>query len=84
MKYVDPGLPFPAIPTRWGQEERKFAFGLRNLFEQGRWSRAYPPGIVVLSAKVNEQGQPVRPFSFGEWEQIQTGISGVYGWRRTK
>lgn len=83
-KYIDPGLSFPTIPTRWGHEERNFALGLRNLFEQVRWVRAYPPGIVVFSAKTNEQNQPVKPFSFGEWEQVQTGISGVYGWRRTK
>ena len=76
MKHTDSGLPFPAVPSRWGQEEKGFALGIRNLFEQNRWQKAYPVGIVVLSTR--EQ----KPFTFGEWEEITTGITDVYGWRR--
>lgn len=78
MKQIDSGISFPALPSRWGQEERNFAFGLRSLFEQNRWQRAYPVGIVVLSSRDQ------KPFTFGEWESITTGITDVYGWRRIK
>ena len=74
----NPGLPFPMIPTRWGEEERRFSFGLRDLFEQTRWQRAYPVGIVVMSANEN------KPFAFGEWESVTTGITGVNAWKRVK
>lgn len=73
-----PGIPFPMVPQRWGEEERRFAFGLRDLIEQIRWQRAFPVGIVIMSAKQD------KPFAFGEWESITTGISGVYGWKRVK
>lgn len=79
-----PGLPFPMIPTRWGEEERRFSLGLRDLLEQTRWQRAYPVGIVVLSAAVNRDNEPARPFPFGEWEQVTTSMTGIYGWRRVR
>lgn len=78
MKHTDTGPSFPQLPSRWGSEERGFALALRNLFEQNRWQRAYPVGIVTLTTKEK------RPFTFGEWEQVNTGISGVYGWKRVK
>lgn len=80
----NPGIPFPLLPTRWGEEERRFAFGLRDLFEQLRWQRAYPVGMVVLYTREDEESNPVKPFAFGEWERITTGISGVYGWKRVR
>lgn len=81
---AETGLTFPDIPESWGDESRRFALGLRDLFEQIRWQRAYPIGIVVMSVRKNESNNPVKPFTFGEWEQITTGISGVYGWKRVK
>ena len=77
-KTNNPGIAFPPIPERWGEDGRRFALGLRDLFEQLRWQRAYPVGIVVLSA--NEK----KPFAFGEWEAVTTGIAGVNGWKRVK
>lgn len=78
------GLPFPPIPERWGEEGRRFAFGLRDLMEQIRWQRAWPIGIVALSTRTDENDDPIKPFTFGEWEQVETGIIGIYGWRRTR
>lgn len=78
------GIPFPIIPESWSEDGRRFAFGLRDVLEQIRWQRAWPVGIVVLSTKTDENDNPVRPFLFGEWEQVTTGITGVYGWRRIK
>lgn len=75
---VHDGLPFPMLPSRWGEEERRFALGIRGLLEQNRWQKAYPVGIVVLSAEEE------KPFTFGEWEGISTGITGVYGWKRVR
>ena len=75
---VHEALPFPILPNKWGEEERRFALGLRGLLEQNRWQRAYPVGIVVLSVKSD------KPFTFGEWESVTTGISGVYGWKRVR
>lgn len=78
-----PGLPFPMIPEGWGEEGRRFALGLRDLIEQIRWQRAYPVGIVALSTRT-DNGIPVKPFSFGEWEQVTTNMTGIYGWRRVR
>ena len=78
------GLPFPMIPERWGEEGRRFALGLRDLMEQIRWQRAYPVGIVVMSVRKAENDNPVKPFTFGDWESVTTGITGVYGWKRVK
>jgi hypothetical protein len=85
---------FPAIPGRWSEEDRHFAMGLRYLFDRlfgGMLSRddvrsivdtklpeIYPVGIVVLT------GEEEPPFSFGEWTAVTTGITGVYGWKRTE
>lgn len=77
-KTNNPGIAFPQIPERWNDDSRHFAMGLRDLFEQTHWQKAYPVGIVVLS--VNEK----KPFAFGEWEEITTGITGVNGWKRVK
>ena len=74
----NPGISFPNVPTRWGEEERRFVFGLRDLIEQIQWRRAYPVGIVVFS--VNEN----KPFAFGEWESVTAGITGVNAWKRVK
>lgn len=76
-----PTLPFPAIPNRWTSEERLFGQGLNTLLDQiqlRNWQKAYPVGIVVLTAT------NVKPFDFGEWESVSTGISGVYGWKRVR
>lgn len=75
---VSQGIPFPNIPTRWNDEERRFAQGLRDLLEMAfSRSATYPIGIVVLTSK------NTKPFSFGTWEAVTTGITGVYGWKRT-
>lgn len=74
------GPDFPMIPTRWGQEERSFALGLRNIIDAiyaRVWQRAWPVGSVILTA-----GEE-KPFTFGKWEAVATGITGVYGWKRT-
>ena len=76
-------LSFPPIPSRWGQEEHRFAMGLRDLFDSIRWQRAWPVVSVALSTKT-DGNTPVKPFSFGKWEQISTGITGVYGWKRVE
>lgn len=83
-KPISAGLAFPNPPERWGSDERRFWAGLRDLMEQIQWRRAYPIGIVALSAKTDENGNPARPFSFGEWELVTTGMTGVYGWRRVR
>lgn len=80
----NPGLSFPLLPARWGDEERRFANGLRELLEQIRWQRAYPVGIVVMSSRKDGNDNPIKPFSFGEWETVSTGITGVYGWKRVR
>ena len=33
-RQVAVGYPFPKIPEKWGQEERTFAQGIHNLFDQ--------------------------------------------------
>jgi hypothetical protein len=74
--------PFPTVPQKWGQEERQFAQGLRSVFDI-LFSRVtlakmlYPVGSVVFSTKETP------PFSFGEWEAVQTGISALNAWERT-
>ena len=70
------GYPFPNIPSRWSEEERRFAFGLRALFDQlfGR-NTTYPIGIVVFTAADQ------KPFTFGEWEKV-TALTGLYAWKR--
>lgn len=78
------GLLFPTIPTRWGEEERRFAFSLRDLLEQTRWQLAYPVGSVALSVRTSETGTPVKPFGFGEWEQVTTDLVGIYAWKRVR
>lgn len=78
---IDPGPGFPQIPPRWNEESRMFALGLRNALEQiwaKVWQRAYPVGAVVLTA--NEE----KPFTFGKWESITTGITGINGWKRVE
>lgn len=75
------GPEFPMIPPRWNEESRQWAMGLRNLAEyiQSKvWQRAWPVGSVILT--VNEG----KPFSFGTWEEITTGIAGVSGWKRVR
>ena len=84
QKPYSTGLPFPAIPERWGEDGRRFAMGLRDLLEQIRWQRAWPVGIVVMSTRLDENNNPKKPFTFGEWEEVATGITGVYGWKRVK
>lgn len=76
-----PTLPFPTIPNKWTTEERLFGQGLNTLLDQiqlRNWQKAYPVGIVVLTAT------NTKPFDFGEWESVSTGISGVYGWKRVR
>lgn len=69
--------PYPPMPKHWNQEERSFYIGVRRLFDQlFSKNSMYPIGIVVFTATEN------KPFSFGVWEQITTGITGVYGWKR--
>ena len=80
-RLTNAGPEFPMLPSRWGDEERRFALGLRDLIEHIRyraWQRAWPVGSVVLT--VNEEN----PFSFGVWEEITTGITGVSGWKRVR
>ena len=80
-RQVAVGYPFPKIPEKWGQEERTFAQGIHNLFDQifGKMSlqKIYPVGIIVFT------GANQAPFSFGKWTSVSTGISGVYAWKRT-
>lgn len=79
--WTETGPGFPRIPESWSEDGKRFAQALRSLTEyilsQG-WRRAYPVGIVVLTS-ANE-----KPFTFGQWEAVTTGITGVYGWRRVK
>jgi hypothetical protein len=88
---------FPNIPKNWNEDDKQFAHGLRQLFDRlfGRMvtqrdidnavkdkvtlSDAYPVGIVVLSDDGN-----AAPFEFGEWTAVTSGITGVYGWKRTE
>lgn len=77
------GYPFPVIPGNWSEDGRRFAQGLRYLFDQlfGRQitlKDVYPVGTVVFT------GANEAPFSFGEWTAVSSGISGVYGWKRTR
>lgn len=80
-KQIMTGYPFPRIPANWNEEERRFGFELKNLFDQifGRFNlqKIYPVGIIVLS------GDNKAPFSFGKWEEVNIGISGVYAFKRT-
>lgn len=75
--------PFPSIPRKWGHDEMQFAQGLRRLFDilfAKKWlsiSEVFPVGSVVLTES------DTAPYSFGTWEAIQSGISGVYAWKRT-
>ena len=70
-------VPFPNIPSKWSDEEKRFANGLREMFDRVFSRNAtYPVGIVVLTS--NDK----KPFTFGEWEAVTTGITGVYGWKR--
>lgn len=74
-------FPFPNVPPNWNDNSRQFALGLRNLIEQIQakgWQRAYPVGSVYLTTKTE------RPFTFGKWETISTGITGVNGWKRVE
>lgn len=78
---TETGPGFPQIPESWSPDGRRFAMNLRSLAEyilSRGWQRAYPVGAVVFNS-TNE-----RPFAFGEWETVSSGISGVYGWRRIK
>jgi len=78
---TETGPAFPQIPPRWNEESRQFALGLRYVIEQVQarvWQRAYPVGAVFLT--VNN----TKPFTFGEWEAITTGITGVYGFKRVR
>ena len=80
-KQVTTGYPFPRIPDNWNDEERRFGFELKNLFDQifGRFSpqKIYPVGIIVLTTSDKA------PFSFGKWEDVDLGFTGVYAWKRT-
>lgn len=78
MRQNNPGISFPLPPARWNEDERRFADRIRELMEQIRWQRAYPVGVVVLSTKEE------KPFTFGEWESVTTGITGVNGWKRVR
>lgn len=73
--------PFPKTPEKWDREERLFAQGLQNIIDDiygtSILRKVYPVGIVVLS------GANQAPFSFGKWTSVSTGMSGVYGWKRT-
>lgn len=76
------GYSFPNIPKSWSQDGQHFAMGLRYLFDrlfgqQITLKDVYPVGVVVLT------GADEAPFSFGEWTAVTTGITGVYGWKRT-
>lgn len=74
-------LPFPPIPNGWSPEGHQFAVGLRSLLDQIQtrgWQRAWPVGSVALTATDE------RPFAFGEWESVQTGMTGIYGWKRVR
>lgn len=80
-KLTNTGPEFPMLPTRWGEEERRFALGLRDLIDFVRyraWQRAWPVGSVFLT--VGED----KPFTFGSWEEVTTGITGVSGWKRVR
>lgn len=80
-RIVQSGPEFPMIPQRWGHEEHQFALGLRSLIEYIQlrvWQRAWPVGSVILT--VGEE----KPFTFGAWEEITTGITGVNGWKRVR
>jgi hypothetical protein len=83
-RLLNTAIQFPQIPKRWGEEENRFAQGLRELIENIRWQKAWPIGIVAFSTRKDEHNNPVRPFTFGEWEQITTNINGVYAWKRVK
>lgn len=82
---------FPRIPDKWGADERRFASGLRDLFEslfakkadkmtdsltKALQDQAHPVGSIVLSA---EEECPV---TYGEWTEVTTGLTGIYAWRR--
>ena len=77
------GYPFPNVPKGWSEDGKRFAQGLRYLFDQlfarkqVSMDDVYPVGVVVLT------GDEESPFSFGEWTAVTTGITGVYGWKRT-
>lgn len=75
------GYPFPKTPERWGAEEKQFAQGVHDLFDQifGRLSpqKLYPVGIIVFT------GSEQAPFSFGKWTEVPAGIANVYAWKRT-
>ena len=78
LKHITTGLPFPNIPEKWTQEERRFAYGLRDLFDQlFARSNAYPVGVVVLTT------EDTKPFTFGTWEELDLGLTGVHAWQRT-
>ena len=68
---------YPMLPERWNQEERNFYIGIRRLFDQ-LFSKngTYPVGIVVFTAEDR------KPFTFGQWEKVTTGITGLYAWKR--
>lgn len=72
--------PYPKIPTKWNSEERKFAYGLKDIFDilfnQRTMEKTYPVGIVILA--------DVCPFTFGTWTEIDLGLSGTKAWKRTE
>lgn len=75
--------PFPNVPQGWSDDGKQFAKGLRFLFDQlfGKQislKDVYPVGVIVFT------GANEAPFSFGEWTAVASGISGVYGWKRTR
>jgi len=77
------GYTFPNVPQGWTQDGKHFAIGLRSLFDRIFGTMitlkdVYPVGIIVLT------GADEAPFSFGEWTAVTTGITGVYGWKRTR
>ena len=76
-KTIAVSYPYPAIPSHWNQEERSFYLGLRRLFDSlFSKNSMYPIGIIVFTAEEK------KPFSFGLWEAVASGITGVYAWKR--
>lgn len=90
MRQTTTGYPFPNIPGGWSEDGKRFAQGLRFLFDRifGQMvtkkdinalrEEIFPVGIVILT------GSNEAPFSFGTWTAVTTGITGVYGFKRTE
>lgn len=90
MKQTTTGYPFPNIPGNWSEEGKRFAQGLRYLFDRifGQMAtkkyvdaakgEMIPVGIVVWSTTEE------CPMTIGKWTAVETGVTGMYGWQRTE